>query len=79
LGAFLQRLGCPRASGQGDGDHVMGRVVGRGMTNGAGKSKVDTWSVGEQFLKLPSHNISSEGCCLTLGTIPNTSIGEHVQ
>lgn len=37
-GACLQSLGCPGASGhsQGNGDHVVGRAVGKGVTSGEG-------------------------------------------
>lgn len=44
LGVSLQRLGCSRASGhsQGDGDHIISRAMGKGMTRGVVGSKVDS-------------------------------------
>lgn len=80
LGACLQGLGCLQASGhsQGNGNHVMGRAIGRGMMSAVVGSKVDKCSVVEQFPRLSSPSISSGGCCLTLGATPNASIGEHV-
>lgn len=72
LGACLQGLGCFQASGhsQGNGNHVVVRAIGRGTMSGVVGSKLDTCSVVEQFPRLSSPSISSEGCCLTLGATP---------